>query len=143
MSTVFDLLKDASGCIASGMTNFDKKRAQSMAGGAEPPAGNVMRITDWEQVRSNRIECEKIEYDGFSSIKVETEGTVTLQSNFIGYNEGGSIVLDLYWYNSGQIIEITDTSIVSWNLWLKANDGSDLTPSDVTSCICTFDPEQY
>lgn len=139
MSSMYDLKRGA----ASGLSEYDKKRAAFMSGGTAPPPQKTIKITDWTQVRSNRIECNKIDYDGFTNIKVEIIGTDDMDYNFVGYNADGNVVVDMYWYESGRTIEITDTTIATWNLWLKMHsdssyDPKDITPSDVDSCICTL-----
>lgn len=139
MSSMYDLKRGA-GC---GMSAYDKKRAAFMSGGTAPTPQKTIKITDWENVRSNRIESDKIDYDGFTSIKVKIIGTDDIDFNFVGYDDGGNIIVDMYWFESGRTIEIADTSIKKWNLWLKMHsdssyDTKDISPSDVTSCTCTL-----
>ena len=137
----FDLLKYAGTGIADDISDFDKAKALAMIGngGGSTPSGRKIRITDWVQERYNRLSFTPIDYDGFKQIEVTMEGTDSLQYNFIGYDSGGNMIVDKFWYNSGEMLELPEMSgVVKWNLWLKFVGGESISPSDVTSCICTL-----
>jgi hypothetical protein len=78
-------------------------------------------------------------YNGFEELKVDIAGTSeNLQYNFVGLNSAGSVIVDLYWYDSGTVIQIPyNVNLTSWTLWVRKSNDSSISPSDVTSCTAT------
>lgn len=102
-----------------------------------PTIRTVYTFDSWYQQSSTRISSNNVyPYDGFNHIQVNCTGvSKTLMWNFVGLDSNGNIVLDYYWYSSETTIDIpTNTSMVSWLLWLKDANGGSITGEDVTSC---------
>lgn len=102
-----------------------------------PTIRTVYTFDSWYQQSSNRISSNNVyPYDGFNHIQVNCVGvSKTLMWDFVGLDSNGNIVLDYYWYSSETTIDIpTNTSMVSWLLWLKDANGGSITGEDVASC---------
>ena len=96
----------------------------------------------WQSEKTNRISTvEHKNYDCFDSLTVTiTSGTSkAIQYDFVGLDENGNEVADLYWYNSNDTITIPmDRGIVTWYIWGRYSDNSAISPSDATSCTCVL-----
>lgn len=100
----------------------------------------IVIFDSFQQVSSNRVCATMVSpYNGFEELKVDIVGaSENLQYNFVGLNSTGSVIVDLYWYDSGAIIQIPyNASLTSWTLWVRKSDDSGISPSDVTSCTAT------
>lgn len=100
----------------------------------------IVIFDSFQQASSNRVSATMVSpYNGFEELKVDIAGTSeNLQYNFVGLGSNGSVILDLYWYNSGTIIQIPYTAnLVSWTIWVRKSNDSGISPSDVTSCTAT------
>lgn len=100
----------------------------------------IVIFDSFQQVSSNRVSATMVSpYNGFEELKVDITGTSeNLQYNFVGLNSTGSVIVDLYWYDSGAIIQIPyNASLTSWTLWVRKSGDGSISPSDVTSCTAT------
>ena len=100
----------------------------------------IVVFDSFQQASSNRVSATAtLPYNGFEELKVDIVGaSENLQYNFVGLNSTGSVIVDLYWYNSGTVIQIPyNVNLTSWTLWVRKSDNSSISPSDVTSCTAT------
>jgi hypothetical protein len=99
----------------------------------------IIIFDSFQQASYNIVSTTTLPYNRFEELKVDIAGTSeNLQYNFIGLNASGSTVVDLHWYNSGAVIQITyNANLTSWTLKVRKSDGSSISPSDVTSCTAT------
>lgn len=111
-------------------------------------ATQTITVTNFEQVpgRSDRIHfASMLSYTGFTSISVVTNGDNDLQWNFVGYNSGGSIVVDQYWFNPGYDLDLSGISymdqVVQWELWIRHSGNGSIDPLAISSAVCTLTQE--
>lgn len=100
----------------------------------------IVVFDSFQQEKTNRVSATTVlPYNRFEEFKVDIIGTSeNLQYNFVGLNSTGSVIVDLYWYNSGTIIQIPyNADLTSWTLWVRKSDNSSISPFDVTSCTAT------
>ena len=100
----------------------------------------IVIFDSFQQEKTNRVSVTTtLPYNRFEEFKVDITGTSeNLQYNFVGKNASGSTVVDLYWYNSGTVIQIPyNADLASWTLWVRKSDNSSISPFDVTSCTAT------
>lgn len=100
----------------------------------------IVIFDSFQQEKTNRVSATTtLPYNRFEEFKVDITGTSeNLQYNFVGKNASGSTVVDLYWYNSGTVIQIPyNADLASWTLWVRKSNNSSISPSDVTSCTAT------
>lgn len=85
------------------------------------------------------------DYSFCAEFSVTLTGGENLQWNFVGYDSGGNIVVDKYWYNSGYVLGLLDVpiidSVAKWELWIRFEDNSSITPADISSAVCTLSTE--
>ena len=85
------------------------------------------------------------DYSFCAEFSVTLTGSNGLEWNFVGYDSGGNIVVDKYWYNSGYVLGLLDVpnidNVAKWELWLRFNDNSSITTADITSAVCTLSTE--
>lgn len=101
----------------------------------------IVIFDSFQQEKTNRVSATTtLPYNRFEEFKVDITGTSeNLQYNFVGKNASGSTVVDLYWYNSGTVIQIPyNANLASWTLWVRKSDNSSISPFDVTSCTATY-----
>lgn len=112
------------------------------------PSETIQITTPWESYNSSRIRMSgTLPYTGFRNIAVTitpVDATKPIQYNFVGKDANGTTVADLYWYNSGTMIDIpTSAGITQWLIWGRySNDGS-ISPSAVQSAEATLIFDQY
>lgn len=100
----------------------------------------IVIFDSFQQEKTNRVSATTtLPYNRFEEFKVDIIGTSeNLQYNFVGLNSTGSVIVDLYWYDSGTVIQIPyNVDLASWTLWVRKSDNSSISPSDVTSCTAT------
>ena len=99
----------------------------------------LFRFTSWEQVSSTRIcATEYCTSGGFNDITINISGTDAdrLQWDFVGYNAAGSMIADIYWYDSGRTVTVP-AGIVKWLVWLRySNNGS--ISADITATVTAY-----
>lgn len=85
------------------------------------------------------------DYSFCAEFSVTLTGSNGLEWNFVGYDSGGNIVVDKYWYNSGYVLGLLDEpnieNVAKWELWLRFEDNSAITTADITSAVCTLSTE--
>ena len=111
-------------------------------------AVQIITVTNFENVsgRSDRLHFgSMLQYTGFTSISVITNGDADLQWNFVGYDSGGSMIVDRYWFNSGYTLELADVpymdQVAQWELWIKYTGGGSISPGSISSAVCTLTQE--
>ena len=86
-----------------------------------------------------------LDYSFCAEFSVTLTGSNNLEWNFVGYDSGGNIVVDKYWYNSGYVLGLLDEpnieSVAKWELWIRFEDNSSITTADITSAVCTLTSE--
>lgn len=100
----------------------------------------IIIFDSFQQASSNRVSATTtLTYNRFEEFKVDITGaSENLQYNFVGLNSTGSVIVDLYWYNSGTVIQIPyNENLTSWTLWVRKSDNSSISPSEVVSCTAT------
>ena len=107
----------------------------------------TVNLTSWINVPGNSARLHSIplqNFDMFDTISVSIAES-GLQWNFVGYDQNGGYAIDRYWYNSGNIIDISGESrrgdVVSWELWIKYTGGGSIDPSAITTATCTITKE--
>ena len=85
------------------------------------------------------------DYSFCAEFSVTLTGSNNLEWNFVGYDSGGNIVVDKYWYHSGYVLGLLDVPyidrVTKWELWLRFSDNSTITTADITSAVCTMTSE--
>lgn len=100
----------------------------------------VIVFDSFQQASSTRVSATTIlPYNRFEEFKVDIVGVPeNLQYDFVGLDSTGSVIVDLYWYDSGTIIQIPyNANLTSWTIWVRKSDNGSISPSDVTSCTAT------
>lgn len=105
----------------------------------------TVTVTSFENVSGNNTRLHftaLYDYSFCTTFSVTLSGSANLQWNFVGYDSGGNIVVDKYWYDSGYMLELVGVAnienVVKWELWIRFADNAAITPADITSAVCSL-----
>lgn len=108
----------------------------------------TVTVTSFENVSGNNTRLhftELYDYSFCAEFSVTLTGSANLQWNFVGYDSGGNIVVDKYWYDSEYMLTLLDVTnidrVVKWELWIRFSNNAAITPADITSAVCTLSNE--
>ena len=111
-------------------------------------ATQTITVTNFVNVSGNYTRlhfASMLSYTGFTSISVAINGDGDLQWNFVGYNNGGSIVVDQYWFNPAYNLDLINIpymdQVVEWELWIRHSGNGNIDPLAISSAVCTLTQE--
>ena len=108
----------------------------------------TVTATSFENVSGNNTRLHftaLYDYSFCAEFSVTLTGSNNLQWNFVGYDSGGNIVVDKYWYDSEYMLTLLDVTnidrVTKWELWIRFSNNAAITPADITSAVCTLSNE--